>query len=119
MKTEEVFKIAADAGLRSAVLLRHYKNQDALTDPEVDELHNILEFARQIAQAEREACAKVCENEQDLAEESKAHTRFIDSTAQKRNIRLSVSRGEHWMAVSTSNAVLRNAARTIRARETQ
>jgi hypothetical protein len=57
MKTEEVFKIAADVGLRSAVLLRHYKNQDALTDPEVDELHNILEFARQIAAAEREACA--------------------------------------------------------------
>jgi hypothetical protein len=96
MTTDEVFNIAADAGLRSAVLLRHYKNQDALTDSELDELDNILEFARQIAAVEREACAKVCEE-----------TEVVQTTS-------------YCMPLHDEGAeTLRNAAADIRARHIQ
>lgn len=61
-----------------------------------------------------EDAAKVCEAEQDLAEQEKADKRFKAALAEG-DERNAVDRGEHWMAVSTCNAVLRNAAKAIRA----
>ena len=61
-----------------------------------------------------EDAAKVCEAEQDHAEQEKADKRFKAALAEG-DERIAVDRGEHWMAVSTCNAVLRNAAKAIRA----
>ena len=66
-----------------------------------------------------ERAAEIAEAEQDIAEEKKADQRFKaamkdleDGKATERN---AVDRGDHWMCVATCNAVLRNAAKAIRA----
>lgn len=61
-----------------------------------------------------EDAAKVCEAEQDLAEQDRADKRFKAALAEG-DERNAVDRGDHWMCVSTCNAVLRNAAKAIRA----
>ena len=66
-----------------------------------------------------ERAAEIAEAEQDIAEEKKADQRFKDALknlhSQKATGRNAVDRGDHWMCVSTCNAVLRNAAKAIRA----
>ena len=81
-----------------------------------------LAFARFYAIAYRqgmERAAEIAEAEQDIAEEKKADQRFKDALkdlhSKKATERNAVDRGDHWMCVSTCNAVLRNAAKAIRA----
>ena len=66
-----------------------------------------------------EDAAKVAEAQQDLAEQEKADKRFKaamkDLETGKATERNAVDRGDHWMCVATCNAVLRNAAKAIRA----
>ena len=66
-----------------------------------------------------ERAAEIAEAEQDIAEEKKADQRFKDALkdlhSKKATERNAVDRGDHWMCVSTCNAVLRNAAKAIRA----
>lgn len=81
-----------------------------------------LAFERFYAIAYRagmERAAEIAEAEQDIAEEKKADQRFKDALkdlhSKKATERNAVDRGDHWMCVSTCNAVLRNAAKAIRA----
>lgn len=60
-----------------------------------------------------EDAAKAVEAQQDLAEQEKADKRF-KAALKEGDERNAVDRGDHWMAVSTCNAVLRNAAKAIR-----
>lgn len=74
-----------------------------------------LERFYAIARAEAlEDAAKVAETQQDLAEQEKADKRF-KAALKEGDERNAVDRGDHWMCVSTCNAVLRNAAKAIRA----
>lgn len=70
-----------------------------------------------------EDAAKAAEAQQDLAEQEKADKRFKaamkDLEAGNASERNAVDRGDHWMCVSTCNAVLRNAAKAIRAMKDQ
>jgi len=54
-------ELAAQAGLRSAVLLRMYGTEAALCDSEIEELRQLELFAELVAAHEREACANVAE----------------------------------------------------------
>lgn len=65
-----------------------------------------------------EDAAKVAETQQDLAEQEKADKRFKDAIKEG-DERNAVDRGEHWMCVTTCNAVLRNAAKAIRSLKEQ
>ena len=68
-----------------------------------------------LARAEAlEDAAKAVEAQQDLAEQEKADKRF-KAALKEGDERNAVDRGDHWMCVSTCNAVLRNAAKAIRA----
>lgn len=72
-----------------------------------------------IARAEAlEDAAKAAEAQQDLAEQEKADKRFKDAIKEG-DERNAVDRGEHWMCVTTCNAVLRNAAKAIRSLKEQ
>jgi hypothetical protein len=54
--------MAREAGLRSAVILHLYGGKEgALCDSEIEELAQIERFFQMARAAEREACAKVCE----------------------------------------------------------
>ena len=65
MTKEDIIRMAREAGLRSAVLLHIYGNKEAaLCDSEIEELRQIKVFANLVAAAEREACARMC-NEAD------------------------------------------------------
>ena len=61
MKT--TIEMAREAGLRSAVLLAHFKSWDALCESEQEEFDRLVSFEALVRADEREACAKVCENE--------------------------------------------------------
>jgi hypothetical protein len=61
MTQEDIIRMAREAGLRSAVMLAHFKNWDALCDDEQDELDRLVSFAALVAAAENEACAKLCD----------------------------------------------------------
>lgn len=63
-----------------------------------------------------ERAAEICEAEQDRAEEARADARF-KAALKDGDERNAVDRGTHWMAVHTTNAVLRNAAKAIRAHD--
>lgn len=79
------------------------------------------ELARFYAIAYRaglEDAAQVAEAQQDLAEQEKADKRF-KAALKEGDERNAVDRGDHWMCVSTCNAVLRNAAKAIRAMKDQ
>lgn len=65
-----------------------------------------------------EDAAKLAEAQQDLAEQEKADKRFKDAIKEG-DERNAVDRGEHWMCVTTCNAVLRNAAKAIRSLKEQ
>jgi hypothetical protein len=63
--------MAREAGLRSAVLLAHFKSWDALCESEQEEFDRLVSFEALVRADEREACAKVCENEWSTLAESK------------------------------------------------
>ena len=64
MTKDDIMRMAREAGLHSAVLLRIYDDREAaLCDSEIAELRKIERFATLVAAAEREECAKVCESE--------------------------------------------------------
>lgn len=52
--TEDIIRMAREAGLRSAVLLHMYGKEDALCDSEIEELRQIERFAALLLAAERE-----------------------------------------------------------------
>jgi hypothetical protein len=54
--------MAREAGLRSAVLLAHFKSWDALCDSEQEEFDRLVSFEALVRADEREACAKVCDD---------------------------------------------------------
>ena len=61
MTKDDIMRMAREAGLHSAVLLRIYDDKEAaLCDSEIAELRKIERFANLVAAAEREACAKLC-----------------------------------------------------------
>lgn len=60
-----------------------------------------------------EEAAKASETQLDEAEEARADKAFKDAYAVCSEDE-AVSRGRHWMTVSTCNAVVRNCARAIR-----
>ena len=67
MNRNDILRMARVVGLRSAVLLHIYDGREgALTDQELAELQRLERFFRLAyesgATAEREACAKVCED---------------------------------------------------------
>jgi len=53
-------ELAAQAGLRSAVLLRMYGTEAALCDSEIEELRQLELFAELVAAHEREECIREC-----------------------------------------------------------
>ena len=55
-------ELAAQAGLRSAVLLRMYGTEAALCDSEIEELRQLELFADLVAAHEREECAKMVDH---------------------------------------------------------
>ena len=61
-----------------------------------------------------ERAAEIAEAEQDRSEEARADAKFR-AALKDGDERSAVDRGTHWMAVHTTNAVLRNAAKAIRA----
>ncbi len=62
MTKDDIMRMAREAGLHSAVLLRIYDDREAaLCDSEIAELRKIERFSTLVAAAEREACAKVCD----------------------------------------------------------
>jgi len=62
MTQEDIIRMAREAGLRSAVMLAHFKNWDALCDDEKDELDRLVSFAALVAAAELERIIKVIES---------------------------------------------------------
>jgi hypothetical protein len=66
---ERIRELSEQAKIRPALLLQHLGTFAALTDSEQQELKNIEKFAELVQADEREACAKVCEDQdtgQDL-----------------------------------------------------
>ena len=125
--TNKIIEAARSAGFRTGAI--------TLTDTTIKPIPFIApvsatdcknELARFYALARAEAledAAKVAEAQQDLAEQEKADKRFKaamkDLETGKATERNAVDRGEHWMCVTTCNAVLRNAADAIRALKDQ
>jgi hypothetical protein len=67
MNRDDIISMAREAGLRSAVILHLYGGKEgALCDSEIEELAQIERFAALVAAAEREACAKLCEDKNTL-----------------------------------------------------
>ena len=63
MTKDDIMRMAREAGLHSAVLLRIYDDKEAaLCDSEIAELRKIERFANLVAERERKACAKVCDD---------------------------------------------------------
>ena len=63
MTKDDIMRMAREAGLHSAVLLRIYDDREAaLCDSEIAELRKIERFANLVAEREREACADIVEN---------------------------------------------------------
>lgn len=63
MTKDDIMRMAREAGLHSAVLLRIYDDREAaLCDSEIAELRKIERFADLVAAAEREACAGLLES---------------------------------------------------------
>lgn len=118
LTTEQVLLAAREAG-GTTYTNRHYPGETACAfGPEA------LARFYAIARAEAlEDAAKVAEAQQDLVEQEKADKRFKaamkDLEAGKATERNAVDRGEHWMCVTTCNAVLRNAAKAIRSLKEQ
>jgi hypothetical protein len=83
---EQVIRMAREAGLHSAVLLHIYGGREgAMTDGEIDELRRLERFAALVAAAEREACAKVCEEHWHIDGEHTAYefARIIRARGEK------------------------------------
>jgi hypothetical protein len=67
MTRDDIIRMAREAGLRSAVILHLYGGKEgALCDSEIEELAQIERFFHMAQAAEREACAKVCEDKNTL-----------------------------------------------------
>ncbi len=63
MTKDDIMRMAREAGLHSAVLLRIYDDREAaLCDSEIAELRKIERFANLVTAAEREACAGLLES---------------------------------------------------------
>ena len=71
-------------------------------------------FAALVAEAEREACAKVCEELQDHAEEARASKAADEATCDESKL----NRLKHWSLVKLFNVAMRKCADAIRARST-
>ena len=99
--TDHIIKAAKEAGFDWADL--------GVQDRLAFERFYAIAFA-----AGMERAAEICEAEQDRSEEARADARFR-AALKDGDERNAVDRGTHWMAVHTTNAVLRNAAKAIRA----
>lgn len=111
--TDHIIKAAKEAG-GTTYTNRHHDGTACAFGPEA-----LKAFWDAACRAGMERAAEIAEAEQDIAEEKKADQRFKDALknlhSQKATERNAVDRGDHWMCVSTCNAVLRNAAKAIRA----
>jgi hypothetical protein len=86
--TQDIIRMAREAGLRSAVLLHMWGKEDALCDSEIEELRQIERFAELVRADEREACAEKtgefarkwwsihCESNKHMETTLKAHQDF-------------------------------------------
>lgn len=85
---------------------------DSLLDHEWEDLHRFAEF---VTEAEREACALVCEAQRDLREEARALLRVVDALKEAdEDTTLRALR--HESGVRLYNSGLDKAAAAIRAR---
>ena len=114
--TDHIIKAAKDAGLTSGtnisgVQLVGSPSYPGLAHITVEEMGRFYAIA---FAAGMERAAEICEAEQDRSEEARADARF-KAALKDGDERNAVDRGTHWMAVHTTNAVLRNAAKAIRA----
>ncbi len=63
MTREEIVAMAREAGLQVAADYDYRGSFEKLTFPEREEFLKLLHFAALVAACEREACARVCEND--------------------------------------------------------
>ena len=115
-----------DAGQKADHIIQAAKEAGVWISMGREKPEEVAALARFYAIARAEAledAAKMAEAQQDLAEQEKADKRFKaamkDLETGKATERNAVDRGEHWMCVTTCNAVLRNAAKAIRSLKEQ
>ena len=106
--TEHIIKAAKEAG-GTTYTNRHHDGTACAFGPEALERFWAIAYA-----AGMERAAEIAEAEQDRTEEARADAKFR-AALKDGDERSAVDRGTHWMAVHTTNAVLRNAAKAIRA----
>lgn len=94
----DVQKLAREAGL-----VTDYGAREIASDA----------LLKRVAALVLEEAAKAAETQLDEAEEARADKAFKDAYAVGSEDE-AVSRGRHWMTVSTCNAFVRNCARAIR-----
>ena len=109
---DHIIKAAKAAG-GTTYTNRHHDGTACAFGPEALERFYAIAY-----RAGLEDAAKVAEGQQDIAEQEKADKRFKDAIKEG-DERNAVDRGEHWMCVTTCNAVLRNAAKAIRSLKEQ
>ena len=61
MTRDDIIRMAREAGIRQAAALRVW-GRDGLTDTEQSDFEAVIRFAALVAAAEREECAKVCDD---------------------------------------------------------
>ena len=89
--------------------------RDADDDPHTAQMVEFLaRFAALVEAAEREVCAKVCEELQDHAEEARASKAADEATCDESKL----NRLKHWSLVKLFNVAMRKCADAIRARST-
>lgn len=114
--TDHIIKAAIEAGVAVTVHKGKPGGPWAVSHVVTTDIERFYALAYR---AGMERAAEIAEAEQDIAEEKKADQRFKDELkdlhSKKATERNAVDRGNHWMCVSTCNAVLRNAAKAIRA----
>lgn len=97
MKRDDIIRMAREAGM----LAPQYR----------DHAEHLERFAALVASAEREACAKLCEDLRDLGEEDRANTELAKDQENMFAIR-------HYQVVSMFNHGMSKCASAIRARGT-
>lgn len=106
--TDHIIKAAKEAD-GTTYTNRHHTGTACAFGPEALERFWAIAY-----RAGMERAAEIAEAEQDRSEEARADAKFR-AALKDGDERSAVDRGTHWMAVHTTNAVLRNAAKAIRA----
>lgn len=114
--TDHIIKAARESRL-GTVLCHNSIEGDRVWIEGADWHDELARFYAIAYRAGMERAAEIAEAEQDRSEEARADAKFR-AALKDGDERSAVDRGTHWMAVHTTNAVLRNAAKAIRAEAT-